>query len=154
MIRLSRGDGAGADPNARRWPFFIALLVIATVSAGTAWIRGERPRAAKRFVVPAELEVTDAHLEYTDPSDARLRGDGASFEPGPQRGSEYRGAGCCQRAEFIQHRRQAALEILKRHRPCEQQRQRDRAELHDIGARINPDQTSIVNRREQAELAP
>ena len=154
MIRPFRGVGARADPNARRWPLFIALLVLVTVSAIAAWIRGERLRAvsalksglglrvestegllwptrmrnvtlqvspslsvgiarlelgffpwprmkrahgvviqgrapldtfwedARRFTVPADLEVMDARLEYTDASGRTLRADSASFELG------------------------------------------------------------------------
>jgi hypothetical protein len=39
---------------------------------------------ARRFVVPADLEVMDARLEYTDASVRKLSAEGASFEPGPQ----------------------------------------------------------------------
>jgi hypothetical protein len=157
MIRAWRGVGARADTNARRWPLFTLLLVIATVSASAAWIRSERLRAvaalksrlalrvetiegllwptrmtnvtlqvspslsvgiawvelgsfpwqrtnrahgvvvrahapldtfweeARRFVVPADLEVVDARLEYTDVSGRKVSADGASFEPGSRR---------------------------------------------------------------------
>ena len=40
---------------------------------------------ARRLVVPADLEVMDARLEYTDASGSKLHADGASFEPGPRR---------------------------------------------------------------------
>jgi hypothetical protein len=157
MIRAFRSVGARAGSNARRWPLFTALLVIAVVAASAVWLRGERLRAisawksglalqvertegllwptrmtnvtlqvspnlsvgiarvelgffpwqrtsraygvvirarapldtfweeARRFVVPADLEVMDARLEYTDASGRPLRAHGASFEPGSQR---------------------------------------------------------------------
>jgi hypothetical protein len=157
MIRRFRGVGARADPNARRSPLFIALLVIASVFASVVWIRSERLQAisalksrlgwrvertegllwptrmanvtaqvspnlslgiarvdlgffpwermrrahgvviqgkepldtfweeARGFAVPADLEVMDARLEYTDGSGRKLRAVGVSFEPGPPR---------------------------------------------------------------------
>jgi hypothetical protein len=155
VIRPFRGFGARTNPIAARWPFFIALLAIAGVSA--AWIRGERLRAisawksrlplrvertegllwptrmsnveldvspnlsvgvarvelgffpwqrvsrahgvvirahapldtfweeARRFAVPADLEVMSARIEYTDASRGKLIADDVSFEPGARR---------------------------------------------------------------------
>jgi hypothetical protein len=39
---------------------------------------------ARRFALPADFEVIDARIEYTDASGGRLSAEGVSFEPGPQ----------------------------------------------------------------------
>jgi hypothetical protein len=41
--------------------------------------------AARSFSVPADVEVLDARIEYTDASGTKLRAEGASFVPGPAR---------------------------------------------------------------------
>jgi hypothetical protein len=53
-------------------------------------VRGQAPLdavwdEARRVVVPADLEVMDARLEYTEASGSKLSADGASFERGPRR---------------------------------------------------------------------
>lgn len=52
-------------------------------------IRGKAPLEtfwdeARQLAVPADLEVMDARLEYTDASGKQLSADGASFETGPR----------------------------------------------------------------------
>jgi len=156
MIRPFRGLGAREGSKASRWPLWVALLVVATVSASAAWLRGERVRAvsalksglalrvertegllwptrmtkvalevspnlsvdiarvelgrfpwqrlnraygvvirgrapldtfweeARRLVVPTDLEVMDARLEYTDASGRKLSAEGVSLAPGPR----------------------------------------------------------------------
>lgn len=157
MIRVVRGSGARTNRYAALWPFFIALLAIAGVAVGAAWIRGERLREisawksrlpvrvestegllwptrmnnveldvspnlsvgvarvelgffpwqrvsrargvvirahapldtfweeARRFAVPAGVEVMDARIEYTDAARGKLIADDVSFEPGARR---------------------------------------------------------------------
>lgn len=60
MIRPFRGLGARSDPSTQRWPLFLALLVIATVVASAAWLRGERLRAVSALKSRLALRVESA----------------------------------------------------------------------------------------------
>jgi hypothetical protein len=75
MIRAFRGVGARADPNARRWPLFIALLMIASLSVSAVWVRSERLQAisALKSRLALRVESTEGPLWPTSMTNVTLQ---------------------------------------------------------------------------------